>query len=116
MTLAGRNGGTKREWTEGLLGAVGLAEWRHHRLAQLSGGEQQRVAIAVALANSPQLVLADEPTGELDGITAREVLGLFRRIVREEHVTLVVVSRDLLVDEYVDCVLQLKDSQIVQQA
>jgi ABC-type lipoprotein export system ATPase subunit len=58
--------------------------------------------------------LADEPTGELDSSTAREILSLFRRIVEEEHVTLVMVSHDALVDEYVDFVLQLKDGQIVQ--
>ena len=60
------------------------------------------------------VVAADEPTGELDSSTAREILALFRRIVEDECVTLVIVSHDALVDEYVDCILQLKDGQIVQ--
>jgi ABC-type lipoprotein export system ATPase subunit len=72
------------------------------------------VGIARALANNPHLILADEPTGELDSTTAREILGLFRRIVEEEEVTLVMVSHDALVDEYVDKVLQLKDGQILE--
>jgi putative ABC transport system ATP-binding protein len=78
----------------------------------MSGGQQQRVGIARALANSPRLILADEPTGELDSTTAREILGLFRRVVEEEHVTVVMVSHDGLVDEYVDEVLQLRDGRI----
>jgi ABC-type lipoprotein export system ATPase subunit len=73
------------------------------------------VAIARAVANNPQFILADEPTGELDSTTAREILALFRRIVEEEHVTFVMVSHDALVDEYVDYSLQLKDGQIVSQ-
>jgi ABC-type lipoprotein export system ATPase subunit len=81
----------------------------------MSGGQQQRVGIARALANKPRLILADEPTGELDSTTAREILALFRRIVEEEHVTLLMVSHDPLVDEYVDQVLQLEDGQIAGQ-
>jgi putative ABC transport system ATP-binding protein len=73
------------------------------------------VAIARSIANSPQLILADEATGELDSVTAREILTLFRRIVEEEHVTMLMASHDALVDEYVDWVLQLRDGQIVSQ-
>ena len=91
---------------------MGLSQWQHHRPFEMSGGQQQRVGIARALANSPQLILADEPTGELDSTTAREILGLFRRIVKEEHVTLVMVSHDALVDAYVDKALELQDGQI----
>jgi ABC-type lipoprotein export system ATPase subunit len=95
------------------LDLVGLGKWTHHRPYEMSGGQQQRVAIARALANEPRLILADEPTGELDSTTAREILALFREIVQQQNVTLLMVTHDPLVDEYVDRVLQLKDGQIV---
>jgi len=91
---------------------VGLSKWIDHRPYEMSGGQQQRVAIARALANQPRLILADEPTGELDSATAREVLTLFRQIVESEHVTLLMVSHDPLLDEYADRVLLLSDGQI----
>jgi putative ABC transport system ATP-binding protein len=106
-------GRERRERTIYCLGLVGLAQWASHRPYEMSGGQQQRVGIARALANSPRLILADEPTGELDSVTARETLALFQRIVEEEHVTLLMASHDPLVDGYVDQVLQLKDGQIV---
>ena len=95
------------------LDLVGLGKWTQHRPYEMSGGQQQRVAIARALANEPRLILADEPTGELDSTTAREILALFRQIVEQQQVTLLMVSHDPLVDEYVDRVLLLKDGQIV---
>jgi putative ABC transport system ATP-binding protein len=94
------------------LDLVGLRKWADHRPYELSGGQQQRVAIARALANEPRLVLADEPTGELDSETAREILGLFKTIVKEEHITMLMASHDPLVDDYVDMILQLKDGQL----
>jgi len=94
------------------LDLVGLHKWVDHRPYELSGGQQQRVAIARALANEPKLILADEPTGELDSGTAREILALFARIVSEEHVTILMASHDPLVDDYVDTIIQLKDGQI----
>jgi putative ABC transport system ATP-binding protein len=92
---------------------VGLGQWVHHRPYEMSGGQQQRVAIARSLANQPRLILADEPTGELDSTTAREVMTLFRQIVESQNVTLLMVTHDPLVDEYADRVLLLKDGQIV---
>lgn len=94
------------------LDLVGLLKWIDHRPYELSGGQQQRVAIARALANQPLLVLADEPTGELDSETARDILGLFESIVDEEKITILIASHDPLVDDYVDTVLQLKDGQV----
>ena len=94
------------------LDLVGLRKWADHRPYEMSGGQQQRVAIARALANNPLLILADEPTGELDSETAREILGLFHDIVREEHVTILMASHDPLVDEFVDLIVQLRDGQI----
>ena len=94
---------------------VGLEKWIHHRPYELSGGQQQRVAIARALANNPRLLLADEPTGELDSTTGRDIMLLFRRIVDEEKVTLLMATHDPMVDSYVDEIMQLKDGQIIDQ-
>lgn len=95
------------------LDLVGLRKWMDHRPYELSGGQQQRVAIARALANRPLLLLADEPTGELDSETAREILGLFQTVTYEEKITMLMASHDPLVDDYVDTILQLKDGQLV---
>ncbi len=91
---------------------VGLKKWDQHRPYEMSGGQQQRVAIARALANQPRLILADEPTGELDSATSRQVLELFRTIVKKEGVSLLMVSHDNLVDDYAHQVLLLKDGQV----
>ena len=92
---------------------VGLKKWIDHRPDELSGGQQQRVAVARAIANRPQLILADEPTAELDSMTAREILRLFKRIVDEENLTLLISSHDALVNDVVDEILELKNGQIV---
>jgi putative ABC transport system ATP-binding protein len=91
---------------------VGLSKWKDHRPYEMSGGQQQRVAIARALANRAQLILADEPTGELDSKTTRELLLFFRELVEQRHITMLMVSHDPLVDSYVDQVLTLKDGVI----
>lgn len=114
LRIAGVKTKERREQALHCLDLVGLRQWIHHRPFEMSGGQQQRVAIARALANNPHLILADEPTGELDSTTAREILTLFRRVVEEEQVTLLMASHDALVDDYVDDVLQLKDGQILQ--
>jgi len=88
---------------------VGLSRWRDHRPYEMSGGQQQRVAIARALANHAGLILADEPTGELDSKTTRELLTFFRELVENQHITMLMVSHDSLVDQYVHQVLTLKD-------
>ena len=91
---------------------VGLSKWADHRPYEMSGGQQQRVAIARAIANRPRLILADEATGELDFETANAILDLFRTIVKENHLTILLASHDNLVDQYADRVLQLADGQI----
>ena len=91
---------------------VGLSRWRDHRPYEMSGGQQQRVAIARALANRAQLILADEPTGELDSKTTRELLTFFRELVETRHITMLMVSHDSLVDQYVHQVLTLKDGVV----
>lgn len=91
---------------------VGLSRWKDHRPYEMSGGQQQRVAIARALANRAQLILADEPTGELDSKTTRELLTFFRELVDQRHITMLMVSHDPLVDSYVHQVLTLKDGVV----
>ena len=93
---------------------VGLSKWKDHRPYEMSGGQQQRVAIARALANHAQLILADEPTGELDSKTTRELLLFFRELVESQHITMLMVSHDALVDQYVHQVLTLKDGVITE--
>ncbi len=94
-----------------LLNRVGLAERGEHRPERLSGGEQQRVAIAVALANDPAVLLADEPTGELDSATAHEVFELMRSVNQELGVTIVVVTHDRLVSEQVTRTIAIRDGR-----
>ena len=93
MSEAGLAGPARRARARELLEYVGLAHRQQHRTTQLSGGEMQRVAIARALANAPALILADEPTGELDAITGRQILDLFQRL-HADGTTLVVVTHD----------------------
>ena len=94
-----------------LLDLVGLAERGHHRPNQLSGGEQQRVAIAVALANAPQVLLADEPTGELDTSTSNEIFDVLRSVSEEQGVTVIVVTHDPLVSERVNRTVSIRDGR-----
>jgi putative ABC transport system ATP-binding protein len=103
----------RRERTLHCLELVGLKKWLDHRPHEMSGGQQQRVGIARSLVNHPRLILADEPTGELDSNTACEILQLFRQIVDTERITLLMSSHDPLVDKYVDEIVLLKDGQIV---
>ncbi len=111
MTL---NGSGRRQRTQragALLEQVGLAARADHRPEALSGGEQQRVAIAVALANDPAVLLADEPTGELDTTSAHEVFDLLRTVNRELGTTIVVVTHDPLVSEQVSRVIAIRDGR-----
>ncbi|MCX6047378.1 MAG: ABC transporter ATP-binding protein [Chloroflexi bacterium] len=96
------------------LDLVGLTKWVDHRPYELSGGQQQRVAIARALANRPKLIIADEPTGDLDTKTGREVLSLFRTIIREQNITMLMATHDNLIVDYVDQIMNLQDGQIQQ--
>ncbi len=114
LRLVGKRGKPLRERTLHCLDLVGLSKWADHRPYEMSGGQQQRVAIARALANNARLILADEPTGELDSSTAREILTLFQRIVAAGDVTMLIVSHDNLVYDYVDEVLKLQDGQLVE--
>jgi len=97
----------RRERAETALRIVGLAERSDHRPAQLSGGEQQRVAIARAIVSDPEIVVGDEPTGDLDAKNAEEVLGLLRTLKQEFGKTVVIVTHDPRAVKYVDEVVHL---------
>ena len=97
-----------------LLELVGLAERARHRPHELSGGEQQRVAIARALANRPRLLLADEPTGQLDSETGQRIMLLIRTVVRAEGVTAVVATHDPVMLDVADRVIELLDGTLVE--
>ena len=112
LRIAGASSRERHDRAVECLKLVGLSKWIHHRPYELSGGQQQRLAIARALANRPKLILADEPTGELDSGTATEILGFFREIVDKEGLTLLVASHDILVDKFVDQILRMSDGQI----
>ena len=112
LAEAGMKGGARRERAMALLEYVGLARREKHRPSQLSGGEQQRVAIARALANSPKLLLADEPTGELDARTGQEMIALFERL-NADGTTIVVVTHDEELARAARRVIHMRDGSIV---
>lgn len=120
ITIQSQSWSKERPRVEALLDAVGLSERKQHRLAELSGGEQQRVAIAVALANNPVLLLADEPTGEVDTVTALGIFQLLKDLNHQYGLTTVIVSHDLEIAHHVDRVVAIRDgktsSETVRQA
>jgi putative ABC transport system ATP-binding protein len=95
-----------------LLELVGLGDRGRHRPHELSGGEQQRVAIVRALANRPDVLLADEPTGQLDSATARSIMSLLRAVVRSEGVTAIIATHDPLLIDLADRVVELRDGRL----
>ena len=103
-----------RRRTDALLQEVGLTERAHHYPSQLSGGEQQRVALARALANAPAIVLADEPTGNLDTATGRHILELLREIHRARGTTIILVTHDAELAAIADSRLILRDGRVVE--
>ncbi|MCY3655908.1 MAG: ABC transporter ATP-binding protein [Chloroflexi bacterium] len=120
MLIEGASRRAASERARELLGRVGLADKERNRPDQLSGGEQQRVAIAVALANDPPLLLADEPTGELDNATAAEVFDVFAEINEQTGVTIVIVTHDASIIDRVHRIVAFRDgktsSEVVRRA
>jgi ABC-type lipoprotein export system ATPase subunit len=109
------NSKERRQRAMGLLEVVGLRDRAYHTPAMLSGGERQRVAIARALANSPRLVLGDEPTGTLDSKTGQEIIALMHRLNREQGVTFIVVTHDLNVAQSATRIVQLSNGKIAER-
>ena len=109
MLLSGYD--ERRKRAEYLLGMVGLSERKNSMLGQMSGGEQQRVAIAIALANNPKLLLADEPTGAVDTKTAGNVLDVFKRLNKETGVTVIIVTHDVNLAKSIDRVVAIRDGK-----
>ena len=113
MDLAGSKGDTA--WVDEVVGATGLADRVKHRPNELSGGQQQRVAVARALAGKPQIIFADEPTGNVDSNTAGEILGFMRSAVDQMDQTIVMVTHDPVAASYADRVVFLVDGKIVDE-
>ena len=101
----------RRKRAAELLDKVGLSHRKNSRLDQMSGGEQQRVAIAIALANSPRLLLADEPTGSVDTKTSKMILDIFKELNRTEGITVVIVTHDVKLANHIDRVVAIRDGR-----
>jgi putative ABC transport system ATP-binding protein len=113
LDLSGTRG--DREWIDALVDVVGLRDRLHHRPSELSGGQQQRVAVARAFAGRPEVVFADEPTGNLDSRSGGEVLGLLRRAVQQTDRTVVMVTHDPVAAAHADEVVFLADGRLVDR-
>ena len=116
LRISGAGSREREQRTNEALEMVGLAPRSRHRPYELSGGEQQRVAIARAMVIRPSLMLADEPTGELDSSNARAIFGLFAEMVREEGITVVAATHDSTLLNLADEVLEMRDGRVVERS
>jgi len=112
MLFNGKSGKKRRQRVLELLEMVGLVKWQLHRPSELSGGQQQRVAIARALANDPSMILADEPTGNLDSKTGVEIMGLFVKLQQQGR-TILMVTHDMNIAAYSQRTINLLDGRII---
>ncbi|QLQ04444.1 MAG: ABC transporter ATP-binding protein [Thiobacillus sp.] len=114
LMYAGMGRVARRQQAQAMLERVGLGERSHHSPLQLSGGQQQRVAIARALATRPRIIFADEPTGNLDSETSRQVMDLFSRLNREEGITLVLVTHEADIAAYARRCIRFQDGRVIE--
>ena len=112
MRLAGKSPQQMKERAEALLTLVDMKPREAHKPDELSGGEQQRIGLATALANDPSIILADEPTGELDTVTGQQILHLFKRLRDEYRKTIVIVTHDQRIGQIADTVMTIVDGRI----
>jgi putative ABC transport system ATP-binding protein len=115
MTFVGEDAKQREERARTLLKMVGLENRIYHKPSQLSGGESQRVAIARALANRPQIILADEPTGNLDSKSGKEIMDILMKLNREERVTLIIVTHDSTIARCTKRIINLRDGKIIKE-
>ncbi|MEO9224619.1 MAG: ABC transporter ATP-binding protein [Acidimicrobiales bacterium] len=113
LTLAGRK--PDKDWFDNVIGSVGLGDRLGHRPSELSGGQQQRVAIARTLVSRPEIIFADEPTGNLDSKAGNEILQFLREAVDEFHQTIVMVTHDPMAAGYADRAIYLGDGKVVDE-
>ena len=114
LTFQGMDKKKRNAKAEEMLDLVGLTKHKKHRPNQMSGGQQQRVGVARALVVEPEIIFADEPTGNLDSNTSVEVMNLMKKVVREKNQTLVMVTHDNYLASFADLVLRIKDGQIIE--
>jgi putative ABC transport system ATP-binding protein len=114
MIYDGTPASGRRERALSALSSVGLADRAHHLPSQLSGGQQQRVAIARAIVNTPAMILADEPTGNLDSVTSEEIMGIFQRLNDERGITMVLVTHETDIALFAKRVIRFLDGRMVE--
>ena len=112
LLVSGTSTSAARRRAKETLAVVGLEAWSHHKPLELSGGQRQRVTIARALANQPAIVWADEPTGDLDSETSDEIMGVLRRLNKENGQTFVIVTHDLRIGQMTDRIISMRDGLI----
>jgi len=115
LSIAGLDKNERRKRAEELLETVGLKERMNHKPAELSGGERQRVAIARALANNPRFLLMDEPTGNIDSKTAKEIMGLVKRLNKDERVTIIMITHDQQLATQAKRIVKMLDGTIIKE-
>jgi len=115
MAVSGLGKNERRKHAEELLETVGLKERMKHKPAELSGGERQRVAIARALANNPEFLLMDEPTGNIDSKTAKEIIGLVKRLNEDEGVTIIMITHDQHLASQAKRIVKMLDGSIIKE-